>query len=76
MNAKGRVEIGALTLKKAKLTDVVLTLDAPKGKVKTQDLKAKIWRFLAARGFGSGSIKAAVKALEEMSDMEIAQEPS
>lgn len=43
VNAKGTLQIGSLTLKKSKLSDVVLTLDAPKGKVKTQDLKAKLY---------------------------------
>lgn len=43
VNAKGTLQISSLTLKKSKLSDVVLTLDAPKGKVKTQELKAKLY---------------------------------
>lgn len=34
------------------------------GKEITQDLKAKIWRFLMARGFGSNAIKAAMNDLQ------------
>ncbi len=37
------------------------------GKDVTQELKTKAWRFLAARGFGSDSIKAALSALQEQS---------
>lgn len=43
VNARGQVQIGSLTLKKSKLSDVVLSLDAPKGKVKTQELKARLY---------------------------------
>lgn len=34
------------------------------GKDLTPELKAKVWRFLMARGFGSDAIKAALKRLE------------
>lgn len=37
------------------------------GKALTQELKTKIWRFLASRGFGAGAIKAAVLALQSES---------
>lgn len=36
-----------------------------RGKPVTDELKTKIWRFLAYRGFGSSAIKAAVQHLQE-----------
>jgi len=43
VNAKGTVELGALTAKGVKMTNVKLTLDAPKGQVKTQELVAQLY---------------------------------
>lgn len=42
-DARGTLAIGQLTLKKQSLSDVVLKLEAPKGKVKTQQLDAKLF---------------------------------
>lgn len=43
VNARGTVELASLKLKGAQLSSVKLELDAPKGKVKTQELTAQLY---------------------------------
>lgn len=43
VNAKGTVELGALTLKGMKLSNIRIALDAPKGQVKTEEMTAQLY---------------------------------
>lgn len=43
VNAKGTVELASLKLKGMKMSDIRLSLDAPKGQVKTEEMTARLY---------------------------------